>query len=161
MSDPSGPIPQRIGDAERDRAAEYLREHLAVGRLDPVEFDERLTRALNAKTSTELDPLFTDLPGPKPGSEMVPTSFTAPPWQNQPTPSTSPVPAPEADVAAKGPTSNQIWARASAVAWPLAILAYIVTGFDYWWIFLLPVFLPWIVGALTGQDSHGKGHGRH
>jgi hypothetical protein len=41
-------VPQRIGDAERDRAAEYLREHLAAGRLELEEFDDRLSSALTA-----------------------------------------------------------------------------------------------------------------
>src|SRR6476619_3817639 len=48
---PSGP---RIGDAERDRAVGYLQEHLAQGRLDATEFDERMGRALQARTASEL-----------------------------------------------------------------------------------------------------------
>jgi hypothetical protein len=52
----------RVGNEERDAVAEILRrEHLA-GRLDDVEFDERLTRCLSAKTYAELDALLTDLP---------------------------------------------------------------------------------------------------
>ncbi|MET0694824.1 MAG: DUF1707 domain-containing protein, partial [Propionibacteriaceae bacterium] len=83
MTDQPGPMPQRIGDADRDKAAEYLREHLAEGRLDQEEFDDRLTRALTAKTQSDLDPLFTDLPGPRPGSAVVPAdTFKAPPWQS-------------------------------------------------------------------------------
>lgn len=63
----SQPIPpQRIGDAERDRAAEFLREHHAQGRLDPAEFDERITAALSAKWQSDLDRLFSDLPAPTP-----------------------------------------------------------------------------------------------
>lgn len=160
MSAPHGSVPQRIGDAERDRAADCLREHLAVGRLDPVEFDERLTQALNARLSTEIDPLFTDLPDPKPSTELVPTSFTAPPWQSRPTPSTTPVPAPDSAVA-QGHSHNQIWARASAVAWPLAIIACFITDWNYWWILMIPIFLPWIIGALTGEEKPGKGGRRH
>lgn len=56
------PVPQRIGDADRDRAAERLREALAEGRLDTPEFEERLERALSAKTQADLEPLFIDLP---------------------------------------------------------------------------------------------------
>ena len=41
--DPAAGGARRIGDAERDKAAEYLREHMAAGRLDAGEFDERLT----------------------------------------------------------------------------------------------------------------------
>ena len=59
--------PLRIGDAERNRAAELLGEHMAEGRLTQAEFDERLSAALNAKVATDLEPLFRDLPGPNPG----------------------------------------------------------------------------------------------
>ena len=52
----------RASDRDRDRTAELLREHHAVGRLDPEEFNERLDRAFAAKTVTELDQLTADLP---------------------------------------------------------------------------------------------------
>lgn len=76
----SEPVPQRIGDAERDQAAELLRDHHTAGRLDQVEFDERLSRALTAKTADELTPLFGDLPGPRPGDALA--RFVAPPWDS-------------------------------------------------------------------------------
>ena len=63
-------MPQRIGDAERDRAADYLREHMSVGRLSQDEFDERVTAALQARTAADLEPLFSDLPAPKPGQDV-------------------------------------------------------------------------------------------
>lgn len=53
----------RASDAERDRTAAALREHLAVGRLTVDEFDERLDKAYAAKTLGELDDLMADLPG--------------------------------------------------------------------------------------------------
>lgn len=53
----------RVGFAERDRATTALQEHLAAGRLETDEFDERVGAALKAKTRGELDALFTDLPG--------------------------------------------------------------------------------------------------
>ena len=52
----------RIGDAERDAAVEKLREHLVAGRLSMEEFDDRMAKAVAAKTSADLDPLFADLP---------------------------------------------------------------------------------------------------
>ena len=57
-SDPSF----RASDADRDRIADLLREHHAVGRLDPQEFAERLDKAFSAKTIGELDDLVADLP---------------------------------------------------------------------------------------------------
>ncbi|MEV1179290.1 DUF1707 domain-containing protein, partial [Nonomuraea sp. NPDC049784] len=51
----------RASDADRDRVTELLRAAVADGRLDPVEFDERLDAALTARTIDELAPLVTDL----------------------------------------------------------------------------------------------------
>ena len=53
----------RASDADRDRTAALLREHLAAGRLSSEEFNERLDQAYAAKTLGELDQLLADLPG--------------------------------------------------------------------------------------------------
>jgi hypothetical protein len=53
----------RASDADRDRTAALLREHLAAGRLTADEFNERLDKAYAAKTLGELDELLADLPG--------------------------------------------------------------------------------------------------
>jgi hypothetical protein len=53
----------RASDADRDRTAALLREHLAAGRLTAEEFSERLDAAYAAKTLGELDQLLADLPG--------------------------------------------------------------------------------------------------
>jgi hypothetical protein len=53
----------RASDADRDKTVTLLREHLAAGRLDNEEFDERMETALRAKTLGELDLLMADLPG--------------------------------------------------------------------------------------------------
>ncbi len=53
----------RASDADRDRTAALLREHLAAGRLTSEEFNERLDKAYAAKTMGELDQLLADLPG--------------------------------------------------------------------------------------------------
>lgn len=52
----------RIGDAERDAAAERLRESFAQGRLTMDEFNERLSTALAATTQSQLSQLTRDLP---------------------------------------------------------------------------------------------------
>lgn len=54
--------PRRIGDAERDVVVTALHAHFAAGRLDRCEMDDRLTRALAAKTLGELRRLIMDLP---------------------------------------------------------------------------------------------------
>ena len=52
----------RVGDADRDRTAELLKEAHAAGYLTLEETDERLGTALAARTRTELDQLAADLP---------------------------------------------------------------------------------------------------
>ena len=57
---PSSPA-LRASDADRDRVIELLRAAVADGRLDPVEFDERLDATLAARTVDALGPLTADL----------------------------------------------------------------------------------------------------
>jgi len=55
----------RVSDAERNAVAERLAEHYSAGRLDQAEFDERVSKAMAAKTRGDLDGLFDDLPDPE------------------------------------------------------------------------------------------------
>lgn len=59
MADPR----MRASDADRDRTAALLREHMAAGRLNAEEFNERLEQTYAAKTVGELDEIMSDLPG--------------------------------------------------------------------------------------------------
>jgi len=52
----------RVSDAERQAVADRLAEYFAEGRLDQAEFDERVGRAMSAKTRADLRGLFDDLP---------------------------------------------------------------------------------------------------
>src|ERR1700761_9411867 len=52
----------RAADADRERTAELLREHCAVGRLTDEEFHGRLDQVFAAKTIGELEELLADLP---------------------------------------------------------------------------------------------------
>jgi hypothetical protein len=56
----------RVSDAERQAVADRLVEHYSQGRLDQAEFDERVGRAMGAKTRADFDGLFDDLPEPGP-----------------------------------------------------------------------------------------------
>ncbi len=136
--------PQRIGDVERDRAADYLREHMSVGRLTQDEFDERVGAALSARTAADLEPLFSDLPAPKPGQDLaVPGSTPWPAYQPPGTPTAAPAalaPMPDNKLA------NAL-AAASAVAWVLFILNWAV-GPGLWWL----VFLPILLSSLAGKQ---------
>ena len=52
----------RVSDTERQAVADRLAEHFSAGRLDQAEFDERVGRAMSAKTRADLNGLFDDLP---------------------------------------------------------------------------------------------------
>jgi len=52
----------RASDAERADVADRLSKHYQDGRLDQAEFNERLDRAMNAKTRADFSGLFSDLP---------------------------------------------------------------------------------------------------
>ena len=56
----------RASDADREQVAELLRHAHTEGRLDLDEFQERVERALSAKTYGELAAITGDLPGPGP-----------------------------------------------------------------------------------------------
>lgn len=124
------PKPYRIGDADRDRAVEQLREHHAAGRLDVTEFDERMGAALAAKTSADLTPLFDDLP-PLDDLPVLPTQHPA----------------------AEEPRTSNAWnwrQGVSGAAFPAALIICFATGWQYWWIMLFPMM---ISAALLGGDD--------
>jgi len=79
---PATPI--RIGDAERDKAVSDLGDHFAAGRLDRDEFDDRADQAMQARFSTDLTPLFADLPASQPAAPTAPPGAVRaggpPPW---------------------------------------------------------------------------------
>jgi GntR family transcriptional regulator len=51
----------RVSDVEREAATRRLAEHFAAGRLDQAEFDDRIGRAMSARTRADLNGLFADL----------------------------------------------------------------------------------------------------
>src|SRR5947207_10177617 len=75
----------RIGDAEGVAAATALGEHFAAGRLDQDELDQRLGAAYAARTYADLDPLFADLPEPRP-ARPVAAAAAPTPWGPPPRP---------------------------------------------------------------------------
>lgn len=161
-------LPQRIGDADRDQAANCLREHLAQGRLSSEEFDERLSTALSAKTATDLEPLFADLPDPRPSSlgrrepMQPPVQAPWPAYPSTPDPTapntiTDPagVPANRAapqQPAVSGGVTNAIMI-AAGVAWPVWLLISFATNWRYTWLIALPIIISVIAGTLRRQPG--------
>lgn len=70
----------RVGEAERGAACDALAEHFAAGRLDPAELDDRLARAVAARSRADLQVLFLDL-RPRRG---VPADLPDPPSVERP-----------------------------------------------------------------------------
>lgn len=68
----------RVSHADRDRMVEILRDAAADGRLDTDELEERVERALTARTFADLEPLAEDLPvaAPAPPSVRAPEPTT-------------------------------------------------------------------------------------
>ncbi|GLW95787.1 DUF1707 SHOCT-like domain-containing protein [Actinokineospora globicatena] len=56
----------RVGTSEREQAVAALADHLANGRLDLAEYEQRVTQAAAARTRSDLRALFDDLPDPHP-----------------------------------------------------------------------------------------------
>jgi hypothetical protein len=61
----------RVSDRERDEVATLLRDHAAEGRLTAEELDERLGRALSARTGADLDTVLADLPARRTHAERT------------------------------------------------------------------------------------------
>ena len=75
------PAELRASDSDRDAVVSDLGEHFQAGRLTAEEFDERMGRALAARTWGELRDLLADLPatGTAPRAPAA-TSSGARPW---------------------------------------------------------------------------------
>lgn len=66
-----------VTSAQRDRAVVILKEMYADGRLDHMEFDLRLDKALKARTRAELNSTFDGLVA-RPVPTFAPAAFTRP-----------------------------------------------------------------------------------
>jgi Domain of unknown function (DUF1707)/Cell wall-active antibiotics response 4TMS YvqF len=79
MSELSGPADRslmRVSDADREQAAEVLREAAGQGRISMDELDERLELAYAAKTYADLAAVIHDLP--QPGVALSPAGGAVP-----------------------------------------------------------------------------------
>jgi hypothetical protein len=61
----------RAADTDRVAVAQRLQQAVDEGRLDIIDFDDRLQRAYAAKTYGELDRLVADLPAPASRTALV------------------------------------------------------------------------------------------
>jgi hypothetical protein len=146
----------RASDQDRDRVANTLREHHAVGRLDADEFSERLDKAFAAKTMGDLEALTADLPAVDP--YPLPTSSM------RHHPSDSGLPATVIGAMSRGhgrfsPAWQAAWGSWLGTAL-LLIVIWVLTGAGYPW--PLWVIGPWgaVMAGRWLVGSHPDGHGR-
>jgi hypothetical protein len=135
----------RIGDTERESALTALSNHYSEGRLDIDEYGERTAKVTAAKTRGELLDLFTDLPAPHPEFGSLrpgPQPAQAPTAQQQ-----GPV--------APMPHGALLSQRLMGAAVPIAAIVAVVLFFGVihlWWVFLLPVAVGMLGGAIFGDE---------
>src|SRR5688572_32868605 len=65
MSLPAGPGRVRASDRDREQVMAFIRSHWHEGRLNEAELDQRLGKALRARTLADLRKLYDDLPVPQ------------------------------------------------------------------------------------------------
>ena len=163
------PVEPRIGDADRDQAVGFLQEHMAQGRIDASEFDDRMSRALKARTASELATLFDDLPEPRPPGVQNAPRYQPPRWQQaaqqtveippwQRTPAASP------EIAHRAPPAipersraDTVLAVVAAASWPAVILFCFATSWSYWWLIFIPIFISTIAGNVRQQRRGRRG----
>lgn len=127
----------RLSDDERQEALDALDEHVRTGRLDIAEYGERSAQVTAARTRGDLEPLFTDLPTPRPAVLQDETIVS--------------------DDGSAGTQRDEtsLWHRASSVALPVAVLlavvllAFVVRTYV---VFLIPI----AVAVLGPRIFHGR-----
>lgn len=122
----------RVGDAERNQMSEILSKHYSDGRLDAAEFQERLDRAMSAKTRADLSGLLADLP------PLVDPNNQKPLPQSRPR---------------RRHPLLRVVLFVVLVAWALAFVG---AGVHLWWIHIpwLLVFL--VVAVIWGRERHRR-----
>ncbi|HEX4816178.1 MAG TPA: DUF1707 and DUF4870 domain-containing protein [Nonomuraea sp.] len=66
------PAHLRVTDHDRENVVEHVKAAYAEGRFDKLEFDDRLGRAMTARTHGDLMPIMTELYGSRATPQLVP-----------------------------------------------------------------------------------------
>jgi len=143
----------RVSDVERQAAAERLRAAMGEGRLDLLEYDNRIAAAYQAVTYADLDKLFVDLPAHAAAPVVAPSP--KPPVMSRP------VPAVRTGFAGQ-PLALKIlwtiWAGAVLINLTVWLLVSLGNGaLDYFWPMWLAV--PGVaLGGVTAAVSAARSH---
>lgn len=146
----------RIGNTERDAALTSLGNHMRAGRLTPDEYSARAGLVTNAVHRTDLNAVFSDLPGGGPTGAMAPLVATGPSSYPAPAPSYpesgGAVAQPAAAPVARGSGTNWV-----AIAGPVGLVLFFVCGFVFngwawsWLFFMLPALF-----AVIGTNARRR-----
>ncbi|WP_111766372.1 DUF1707 SHOCT-like domain-containing protein [Nakamurella deserti] len=155
---PGGPDPTdrprpsvRIGDAERNAAADALQQHLTAGRLTLDEYADRSALVMNARTQDEVDEVFGDLPPVvgAPGAAGTPAIRSA-----TGSALAGAAGVPPATRAGGGPSRALL--RGLMGGMPIiALLLFLATR--QWWFFLLIPLSYAVLGPMLNNSDDGKG----
>lgn len=66
------PAHLRVTNQDREHVVEHVKSAYAEGRFDKLEFDDRLERAMTARTHGDLMPIMTELYGTQAAPQLVP-----------------------------------------------------------------------------------------
>ncbi|MEU6643793.1 DUF1707 domain-containing protein [Saccharomonospora sp. NPDC046836] len=124
----------RLSDDERQEALDALSEHVRTGRLDLTEFDERSRQVSGARFRRELEPLFADLPEPKP-SVLAPGRRVVPAQQNQ----------------VELPWQQRLASSMVPIAAVLAIILFFTAARGMIFVFLLPALAALLAGSFASN----------
>ncbi|MEJ3653932.1 DUF1707 domain-containing protein [Actinomycetes bacterium KLBMP 9759] len=138
---PVRPEDMRASDADREKVLDRLRVAHVEGRIDVLEFDERVAAALSARTYGELEKLTVDLPKPKKSKSVEPRTAAGKPKKG------------ESDFR----QAVSAWAGASAVTFTIWLIIGLTAGFTYPWFIWVAgpwgaiILVVWISRLLQGR----------
>lgn len=125
----------RLSDAERQEALDALSEHVRTGRLDLVEFEQRSGQVSAAKLRRELEPVFADLPEPRP-SVLRTYQVLGKPQQGAKPPET---------------WQQRVAASAVPIAAVVALILFFTIARGMVFVFLLPAVVALLAGSLASN----------
>ena len=138
----------RAGDGDRQAVADKLKQALDEGRLDLVEYDERLQKTYAAKTYGDLKGLLDDLPG------VTPSPAAA-----------APVALPGAPLPAPSSRAGQLvraWLGGFGGIFVMCTVIWLVSGVGsghvgyFWPVWLLVPMAFGLLGKLDGRDGRRR-----
>jgi Domain of unknown function (DUF1707) len=142
----------RIGDSDRQAATDALNVHREAGRLDAVEYEDRQVRIAQARTWTQIQPLFDDLPAPHPVG-MPPSGAAPSPLRPMAGAPPAPVPVEQQSGLLGDLVPQRYRSTVMALSPFIALLLFFST---HWWVWFL--LIPVLGILLYGPEGKDERH---